>query len=170
MDSSCFILVACLAVLCLWSGPALAEAPKATVEVVVAAGEGKLVEGRVRGHVLRIDQPKDFGGEDTGITPPETLAFSLGACLVAAARYIAKLEELDVKNLKATVKGVLDYGPALGRKEGRVGFPGFTLTVGFDAPWSETEKAAFLARVLERCPVCDNVRNPTPVNVSLEKP
>lgn len=170
MQSFWGFLLAGIAVCCLWAAPVRAEAPRVAVEVVVQEGAGKLVEGRVRGHVLRIDQPREFGGEDTAATPPETFAFSLGACFVAAARYIAWLEKLEVKNVRATVRGVLDYGRAMGLSEGRAGFPGFTLQAGFDAPWSEAEKAAFLARVLERCPVCDNVRGLTPLRVELEKP
>ncbi len=41
-----------------------------------------------RGHEIRIDQPKDNGGDDTGMTPPELMAAALASCIgFYVARY-----------------------------------------------------------------------------------
>ena len=40
-----------------------------------------------RSHTMTVDQPKDNGGEDMGMTPPEIMAGSLASCI---AFYVAK--------------------------------------------------------------------------------
>lgn len=55
----------------------------------------------VRGHRMVIDQPKDEGGSDEGMTPLECLAVSLGSCVAYfaarfAQRHGAALEALRV--------------------------------------------------------------------------
>ncbi len=123
----------------------------------------------MRGHTLLADQPKPFGGTDMAATPPETLAFSLGACIVSAIRFVAALEKLDVSKITARVTGTLDFSRAMGgSQDKRAGFPGFTVSVSFDAPWSAAEKKSFVERVLARCPVCDNLSNETPLLVEVK--
>ena len=150
-------------------GPGICEAgrdPLYKVDVLVQQGEGKLVEGTVRSHTLVVDQPVHFGGGDSAPTPPETYAFSVGACLVSALRFVAELEKLPVGNIQARVVGTLDIEKAMGvDMEKRAGFPELEIHVSFDAPWSAEEKQAFVDRVMERCPICDNTRNSTPVTI-----
>ena len=40
-----------------------------------------------RSHTITIDQPKDNGGEDLGMTPPEVMAGSMASCI---GFYVAK--------------------------------------------------------------------------------
>jgi len=145
-----------------WAG----ETPLHEIDVSVAQQDGKLVQGTARSHALSADQPREFGGTDAGPTPPETYAFSLGACVVSAIRFVAELEELPVSDIRARVRGILDFGKAMGlAPHKRAGFTGLTVTVSLEAPWSVEEKAAFVDRVIERCPVCDNTANVTPLQV-----
>ena len=39
-----------------------------------------LSAAETRGHTVRIDVPKDWGGEDSGMTPTELFAASVGGC------------------------------------------------------------------------------------------
>ena len=52
-----------------------------------------------RSHEITIDQPKDNGGEDAGMTPPEIMAGSMASCIgFYVARYCqqAKIDTTDL--------------------------------------------------------------------------
>lgn len=138
------------------------------VRVAVRERENRIVEGIVRNHTLRVDQPKAFGADDTAPTPPETLAFALGSCLVSTGRLIAMQKKLNLRSLRAVVEGELDFARALGLSaRERAGFIGFRITVTMDAEMSSEEKRRFLDEIYARCPMCDNLAHSTPVSYEL---
>ena len=48
-------------------------------------------EARARTHVIQCDQPPEFGGSDTAMTPPELLLSALGCCAgYYAVQYLKK--------------------------------------------------------------------------------
>jgi ribosomal protein S12 methylthiotransferase accessory factor len=49
-------------------------------EIVVTLPGGRRVDARVGEHVVRTDQPKDNGGEDTAASPFELFLASIGTC------------------------------------------------------------------------------------------
>lgn len=158
----------------------LAETPKDSsaaknstvykVKVDVKEAQNRIVEGKVRNHTLRIDQPKEFGADDSAPTPPETLAFALGSCFVSTGRLLAMQKKMDVKNIEATVESELDFAKALGiSQEKRAGFSGFKITAKIDANMTAAEKEKFLQEIASLCPMCDNISNPTPISYELAK-
>lgn len=155
------------------SRPAAASEPEKSptaygVRVEVTEVKNRIVEGKVRGHTLRVDQPKAFGADDTAPTPPETLAFALGSCVVSAGRLLALQRNLPIQKFSAVVEGELDFAKALGQKtEKRAGFTGLTLAITIDGSLSVEEKKALVAEITALCPMCDNLTNPTPVTIQL---
>lgn len=136
-------------------------------KVEVAATSNLSVTGTTRGHTLHTGQPERWGGDDLAVTPPETFAFMVGTCVVSVARMIAKQDDLDVTNLRATVEGTIDAARTLGiNKHDRAGFQGLTIAVSFDSPMPK-KKQAFIKEVIDRCHICDNTANTTPFKVSL---
>jgi uncharacterized OsmC-like protein len=67
------------------------------MEVKVSQLDGVKFAIQARSHVIVCDQPLDNGGEDSGMTQPELLLASLGAC----AAYYA-LQFLRTRNLAQT--------------------------------------------------------------------
>lgn len=76
-----------------------APAPAAPAESSPAAARTLRVEHRgedkfdirIRGHVVRVDQPHEDGGEDTAPTPTELFVASLASCVAFyARRYLAR--------------------------------------------------------------------------------
>lgn len=66
-------------------------APGRLAPVDVGHIDGDAYEIRVRGHRVRVDQPLDAGGADTGPTPTELFVASLAACVAFyAGRYLAR--------------------------------------------------------------------------------
>jgi len=140
------------------------------VKVDVKEVENRVVEGKVRGHTLRIDQPKEFGADDSAPTPPETLAFALGSCFVSTGRLIAMQKKMNVRSIEATVESELDFANALGiSQEKRAGFSGFKIFANIDGDMSAEEKVKFLREITEKCPMCDNLLNSTPITYELTK-
>lgn len=71
------------------AAPAPAPAAARTLRVE-HRGEDKF-DIRIRGHVVRVDQPREDGGEDTAPTPTELFIASLASCVAFyARRYLAR--------------------------------------------------------------------------------
>ena len=69
-------------------------------------------EIRARGHVIASDQPAESGGFDEGMTPPELLLASLGACAgYYAAEYLRK-HKLATEGTKVRVSADKVKDPA----------------------------------------------------------
>lgn len=51
-----------------------------TSEIVITLPGGRRVDALIGGHVVRTDQPKDNGGEDTAPSPFNLFLASLGTC------------------------------------------------------------------------------------------
>jgi uncharacterized OsmC-like protein len=140
------------------------------VRVEVKEVQNRIIEGKVRNHTLRIDQPKEFGADDSAPTPPETVAFGLGGCVVSTGRLIATQKKMNVKSISAVVESELDFAKALGiPTDKRTGFSGFKIVVTIDSDMTPEAKNAFLRDITARCPMCDNLQNPTPITCELSK-
>ena len=125
------------------------------IRVELRETENRQIEGTLRGHTLRVDQPKAFGGDDTAATPPETLAFALGACVVSTARLLAMQQKLPIEKLAASVRTRLDFARALGEKTAaRAGLTTLGVTLKISGPLSVAQKEALLRDVAGRCPLC----------------
>ena len=61
------------------------------MEVIVEHLGAVQFEIKARGHIIVTDQPRENGGFDEGMTPPELLLASLGSCAAFyAAQYLRK--------------------------------------------------------------------------------
>ena len=74
--------------------------------------KNRTLEATVRGHKVIIDQPKAFGADDLGPTPPELLAISYGSCVVATIQLLALQQKLDISDISVTVDGIVDFSKA----------------------------------------------------------
>lgn len=138
------------------------------VKVEAKGVENRIVECRVRNHVVHVDQPKEFGADDTAPTPPEMLAISFGSCVVSTIQFIAMQRNIDVRNIRVSVEGAIDFSKAMGISDKeRAGFGDLKVRIGFDSNLAPTEKAAFLEHVFACGASIDSICKPTPVTWSL---
>ena len=136
--------------------------------IEVRGAEGSLIEGSVRGHVLHTDNPTEFGGSNTTANPAETFAFGLGACVVNTGRLIAGQWGLAPTNISAVIEGSVNLSRVLGiPSDDRAGFQGLKIRVSIEGGLSEADKERLLAEIRSRCPMCDNVENPTPFEIAM---
>lgn len=134
------------------------------VEVNTHMGAGWKVTAQVREHQLVIDQPT-AGNE--GANPLETFLFSLAGCISAIAKMAARDQNITIKQFDVNVKAVMNPAGLLGQEtDDPVGFKSIDITADIDADLSEQEKQDFLDTVCHRCPVHDNLLNPTLVTHS----
>ena len=102
-----------------------------------------------RHHVVRSDEPKRLGGEDSGMTPYEFLLASLGTCTSMTLRMYARRKKWPLEEVEVLLRHErIHQEDAEG--EGRVERLHRTLTLG--GPLDESQRAR-LREIADRCPV-----------------
>lgn len=131
------------------------------MEVHIHQVEGVKFSVQARTHQILCDQPLDDGGTDAGMTPPEFLLASLGACAAFYAAEYLRTRNLATGGVSVSVAAEKLKGPArLGNFRVRVGSP-VALTA---------EQLQGLMRSVDRCLVKNTLLNPPQIEVSLEVP
>lgn len=82
------------------------------MEVLIEYRGGVKFEASARGHRLITDQPLDHGGQDAGMTPPELLLASLGACAGHYAAEYLRARSLPAEGLQVRVTAEKAAAPA----------------------------------------------------------
>ena len=59
---------------------------------------------RGRGHTLRVDEPPEFGGGDTGPMPTEMLVVALASCFCLAVAWAARKKHIELEDLRVSVQ------------------------------------------------------------------
>lgn len=81
------------------------------MEVIIEHLGAFQFEIKARGHVIVSDQPRENGGFDEGMTPPELLLASLGSCAAFyAAQYLRK-HKLATEGTRVRVTGEKEKNP-----------------------------------------------------------
>lgn len=120
---------------------------------------GVQLAAEVRGHRLIIDQPKEEGGEDQGITPVEMFVASLGACIGYFAVRFCQRHNLPTAGLAVTMRWAYAEQPH------RVG----SLTVEVSLPvYFPSEMTARLQKVVEGCTIHHSLTHPPRIAIALK--
>jgi uncharacterized OsmC-like protein len=82
------------------------------MEVIVRRQGGLRFEASARGHVVVTDQPKDLGGLDQAMTPPELLLAALGGCAGYYAAEYLRARSLPADGLEIRVSAEKALQPA----------------------------------------------------------
>lgn len=131
---------------------------KATSKMV----SGLQVDNTARGFSVRMDEPADLGGTDTGMNPVEALLTALGACQVIVAGAFAKSQGIDLQDFWLELEGDLDPDGFLKGAPGvRMGFEEVRIIPHIKTSSSPAEVARFMKFINLRCPVKDVMDNGT---------
>ncbi|MDD3840457.1 MAG: OsmC family protein [Clostridia bacterium] len=126
-------------------------------------GQGMAVESKARNFTVRLDEPKNLGGTDTGMNPVEMVLCALGACQTIVASAFAPNHGIDLKDFWVELEGDLDSDGFTGKSDVRPGFLEIRYKMHFDTT-SPQEKVKEFAKFIEsHCPVGDTVANPVKV-------
>lgn len=125
---------------------------------------------KARQFTIIIDEPPALGGEDKGANPVEYLLSALAGCLNVVAHIVAKEMGINIKRLEIQVSGQLDTARLIGEKTTeRAGFQQIEVNFKIDSDADDALLEHWLAVVKDRCPVSDNLANPTPVKIGFTK-
>jgi uncharacterized OsmC-like protein len=131
------------------------------MEVQIHQVEGVRFTVQARTHTIVCDQPQDNGGTDAGMTPPEFLLASLGACAAFYAAEYLRTRHLANGGVTVSVTAEKLKGPA------RLG----NFLIRVDSPVCLTaEQHEALMRSVEHCLVKNTLLNPPQIEVSIEIP
>jgi uncharacterized OsmC-like protein/esterase/lipase len=149
-------------VLAAWAGRYVAEARRPAAgepaaeegRVVVAGGpEGYAQQVRVRGHLLRADEPEEVGGTDTGPNPYELLLAGLGACTSMTLRMYADHKGWPLEGVRVALRHSRIHAADCEdceSKEGKISRIEAELELAGDL---DAEQRQRLGEIAARCPV-----------------
>lgn len=101
-------------------------------------------------------------------SPIEYILAGYAGCIHAVGILVAKELNLDLKSLKIEISGEINVDKFLGNSTAdRAGFKSIEVLVKPIAETTTEELQNWLKIVENRCPVYDNLINPTPIQVSL---
>ena len=115
-----------------------------------------------------VDEPPVLGGTDEGPNPVEYVIGALAGCLNVVAHMVAKEMGINMRGIKIDIEGDLNPGKFSGASaEGRAGYHDIRVFLRPDCDADQDALAKWLKTVEERCPVSDNLANPTPVKITI---
>ena len=138
---------------------------KLNVEITSEADSKTKLEVQERGHEAVVDEPKDFGGNDEGPNPLEYMFTGLAGCMNVTIHHIANERDMAVESLEIDVKGDIDLEKFMKGTGDRAGFENINLEINVETDSSHDAEEDLIRAAEERCPVSDNLRNSTRINV-----
>lgn len=125
---------------------------------------------KTRQFTLTIDEPEGLGGTDHAANPVEFLLAAYAGCLNVMGHIIAKELNFTLNGLRIELDGDLNPEKVFGLPgNDRAGYKEIRVNIIPDADADEATLSKWLEIVESRCPVNDNLINPTPVKISLKK-
>ncbi|MCJ7479069.1 MAG: OsmC family protein [Candidatus Nanohaloarchaeota archaeon QJJ-7] len=122
----------------------------------------------VRGHRLKVDEPEDFGGHDRAPNPLEYMFTGLAGCLNVAIHKVAGERDVGVESVEIDVEGDIDLeGFEDPESEKRSGFQDISIYVEMDTEADEETEEEILEEAEGRCPVNDNLKHGTDIQVGM---
>ena len=121
-----------------------------------------------RGFKMTIDEPQNLGGTNGGANPVEYLLAALSGCLNVVGHLVAKEMGIQLNGLEIALEGDLNPARFVGKSmEDRAGYKQVRVTMKPDTDADKETLEKWLKTVENRCPVSDNISNPTPLSIVL---
>jgi uncharacterized OsmC-like protein len=125
-------------------------------------------EVSTRGFKLFVDEPVALGGTDQAPNPVEYVLAGYAGCVNVVAHLIAKEQGVELPNLQIDIEGELNPNRLFGKSnDDRAGYRSINVQLTTSAPITDDVKQKLLAEIEHRCPVNDNLSNPTPIQFLL---
>ena len=118
---------------------------------------------------LVVDEPPELGGKDEGANPVEYVLTALAGCLNVMGHLIAKEMGIRMNGLRIDIMGDLNADKLFGKPtEDRAGYKNIEAKITPDCDADSESLEKWIKEVEARCPVSDNLINPTPVKIALK--
>ncbi len=140
-------------------------------DLIISVNGKSKTDTRFEGEVLQfkmvIDEPENFGGKNSASSPVEFTLAGYAGCLNVVVNLIAKEMGIIIKNLEINISGNINPEKLLGISDKeRAGFKSITAHLNINSNASEAKLKELIEQVKERCPVNDNLANPTSISIS----
>ncbi|HCX65264.1 MAG TPA: osmotically inducible protein C [Eubacteriaceae bacterium] len=124
---------------------------------------------KARNFTMVIDEPKNMGGTDDGANPVEYLIGALAGCMNVVCHLVAKEMGFTLRSVSIDIEGDLNPMKFMGKSdEDRTGYKIIRVTIDADTDADQETLNQWIKEVEKRCPVSDNLQNPTPIEISLK--
>jgi uncharacterized OsmC-like protein len=131
------------------------------MEVKVTQVNGVKFQVAARTHIAICDQPRENGGDDQGLTPPEFLLASLGSCAAYYAAEYLSSRKLAIGGVEVTVTAEKLKQPA------RLG--NFNVQVACPVDLTDEQMDAMM-RAVHHCLIHNTLLAPTAIKINLTTP
>jgi uncharacterized OsmC-like protein len=124
---------------------------------------------KTRQFTLTIDEPEGLGGTDHAANPVEFLLAAYAGCLNVMGHIVAKELDFKLHSLKIELDGDLNPSKVFGQPStDRAGYKEIRVNIIPEADADQETLDKWLEAIESRCPVNDNLINPTPVKIALK--
>jgi uncharacterized OsmC-like protein len=128
-------------------------------------------EGKSRQFDLVIDEPEALGGKDSAANPVEYLLAGYAGCLNVVYHVVAKEIGIEIDFLNISINGDINPGKFLGISDKeRAGFQSLNVLVELATNGTPKQEQELITKAKNRCPVNDNLANPTPIQYLITQP
>ncbi|MFZ5974201.1 MAG: OsmC family protein [Bacillota bacterium] len=142
--------------------------PDITFSATGTSERATLLRVKPRTFTIMVDEPESLGGLDEAPNPVEYLLAALAGCLNVVGHVVAREMHLELKGLTMEVEGNLNPERFLGKSMAeRAGYKQIRVILHPDMQADEATKKKWLETIEQRCPVSDNIMNPTPVSITV---
>jgi uncharacterized OsmC-like protein len=125
---------------------------------------------KARHFKLVVDEPEELGGTDEAANPVEYILAGLAGCINVVGHLVAKELGFVISKLNIDISGEINPDKLLGiSNHERAGFQSIQINLNPETEADIVTLSQWLKIVEDRCPVKDNLRNETPVRLSVEK-
>ncbi|MBY5958931.1 OsmC family protein [Membranicola marinus] len=115
---------------------------------------------------LIVDEPEELGGTDQAANPVEFLLAAYAGCLNVMGHIVAKELDIDLRSLEIDIEGDLDPSKVFGKPTvNRPGYQEIRVRLIPESDATQEQLKIWTETVESRCPVNDNLLNPTPVKL-----
>ncbi len=129
-------------------------------------------EGKARQFNIIVDEPETLGGSDEAPNPVEYILAGYAGCLNVVFHLVAKQLNITIKRLNININGDINPEKFLGISDKeRSGFQSLNVHIELETDASNQKLVdELIIMVKERCPVNDNLANPTPIKYFITQP
>lgn len=125
---------------------------------------------KARHFKLVVDEPEELGGTNEAANPVEYILAGLAGCINVVGHLVAKELGFVISKLNIDISGEINPDKLLGiSTHERAGFQSIQINLNPETEADIVTLSQWLKIVEDRCPVKDNLRNETPVRLSVEK-
>lgn len=118
---------------------------------------------------LIVDEPEELGGTDQAANPVEFLLAAYAGCLNVMGHIVAKELDIDLRSLEIDIEGDLDPSKVFGKPTvNRPGYQEIRVRLIPESDATPEQLKIWTETVESRCPVNDNLLNPTPVKLVVD--